>query len=136
MSSAARSTIARMSTGAEHQLGRPGEVEEVGHDLAERLGLLADAHDVRPEVSRQPLEIEQAAVAVDRREAVAELVRDAGRQLAEPREAVLEPQLLFELHHVAEIGEEADRPVHAVPISSRIGDTVTPRCAVPAGRAA
>ena len=40
---------------------------------------------------------------MDGREAVAELVRDAGGHLAEPREAVLQPELLLELHHLGEI---------------------------------
>ena len=48
---------------------------------------------------------------MDRGQAVAELVRDARGQLAEPREAVLQPQLIFQLDHVAEIGEQADRAV-------------------------
>ena len=69
----------------------------------------ADARDVRTVVLRQALEIEQPGVAVNRRQAVAELVRDARGQLAEPRQAVLQPQLLFELHDLAEIGEQADR---------------------------
>ena len=34
---------------------------------------------------------------MDRGQAVPELVRDAGRQLAEPGQAVLQPQLLLEL---------------------------------------
>ena len=57
------------------------------------------------------LQIEQLAVAVNRREAVAELVRDAGRQLADRREAFLEPQLLLEILDRRQIGEEADRAV-------------------------
>ena len=57
------------------------------------------------------LEIQQPAVAVDRGQAVAEFVRDAGGQLAEPGEAVLQPQLLFEIDDFAEIGEQADRAV-------------------------
>ena len=48
---------------------------------------------------------------MDGRQAVAELVRDARRQLAEPRQAVLQSQLIFEVHDLAEIGEQADRPV-------------------------
>ena len=70
---------------------------------AQRVGLVADALHVGAEVRRQPLEVEQPRVAVDRGQPVAELVRDAGRQLPEPRQAVLEPQLLFELHDLAEI---------------------------------
>ena len=50
-----------------------------------------------PVLRRQRLRIDQPAVAVDRRQAVAELVRDAGGQLAEPRQRLLEPQLLLEL---------------------------------------
>ena len=53
---------------------------------------------------------------MDRRQAVAELVRDPGGQLAEPRQAVLQPQLLFELDDVAEVGEQADRAVRAAAV--------------------
>ena len=35
-------------------------------------------------------------------------MRDAGRHLPQARQAVLEPQLFFELHHLGEIAEEAD----------------------------
>ena len=67
--------------------------------------------DVRPEFRRQPFEIEQPRVAVDRRQPVAELVRDAGGQLAEPRQAVLQPQLLLEIHDLGQVAEQADRAV-------------------------
>ena len=95
----------------QRQLGRTGEVQEVGDDLSERLGLVADALHVGAKVSRQAFEIEQPAVAVDRREPVAELVGDAGGHLAEPSEAVLQPELFFELHHFGQIAEEADDAV-------------------------
>ena len=71
---------------------------------------------------------------MDGRQAVAELVGDAGGQLAEPRQAVLQPQLLFELHDLAQIGEQADRAVRARRPPSRIGETVMPRCDAPPGR--
>ena len=69
---------------------------------------------------------------MDRRQPVAELVGDAGGELAEPREAVLQPQLLFEIDDFAQIGEQADRAVRRDPLSSRIGETVMPRCDAPA----
>ena len=50
---------------------------------------------------------QQPAVAVDRGQAVAEFVRDAGRQLPQPRQGVLEPQLLFQLAQGREVGEQA-----------------------------
>jgi hypothetical protein len=46
---------------------------------------------------------------VNRGETVAELVGDPRRELAEPGQAVLQPQLFFELHHLGEIREQADR---------------------------
>ena len=48
---------------------------------------------------------------MNRRQAVPELVRDAGRQLADRREAVLQPQLLLEILDRGQIGEQADRAV-------------------------
>ena len=66
-------------------------------DLAERLRLVADAVHVGRVVGGQPLEIEQPRVPVDGRQAVAELVRDPRGQLADLRQAVLQPQLLLEL---------------------------------------
>jgi len=48
---------------------------------------------------------------VNGRETVAELVRDAGRQLADGREAVLQAKLLFEILDRGQIGEEANRAV-------------------------
>ena len=50
---------------------------------------------------------------MNRRQAVAEFVGDAGGQLADLREALLQPQLLFHLHDRRQIGEEADRAVRA-----------------------
>ena len=70
----------------------------------------------------QRVEVEQLAVAVDRREAVAEFVRDAGGQLADGREAVLQPQLLLELLHRGQIGEQADRAVQLA-VASRTAAT-------------
>ena len=83
--------------GRQRELRRPREVQEVGDDLAERLGLGANAFDVRPVGFRQRLQVEQLAVAVNRRQPVAELVSDARRQLADRRQALLQPQLLFEV---------------------------------------
>ena len=45
----------------QRQFRRLGEIQEIRDDLAERLGLVADALHVRPEFRRQPIEIEQAA---------------------------------------------------------------------------
>ena len=56
-------------------------------------------------------EIEQAAVAVNGGQPVAELVRDAGGELADPRQAVLQPHLLLERHDGREIREEANDAV-------------------------
>ena len=50
---------------------------------------------------------------MDRREAVAELVRDTRGELADLRQAVLQPQLLLELDDVGEVAEQADRAVRA-----------------------
>ena len=63
------------------------------------------------EVGGQPFQIEQPAVPVNRGEAVPELVRDARGQLAEPCEAVLQPQLIFEIRDLTEVAEQADRAV-------------------------
>ena len=85
-SSSRRSSAARCTTSPEihgrelHLLG-PGEVEKVGDDLAERLGFLADPFDVGLILRRECLRVDQAAVAMNRGEAVAELMGDAGGQL-------------------------------------------------------
>ncbi len=76
----------------ESQLRRIGEVEEVRDDLLERLGFRANALDVGAIRLWQLIEIEQLAVPLNRRQPVSELVRDAGRQFADAREALLEPQ--------------------------------------------
>ena len=68
-----------------------------------RVGLVADALHERAELRRQPIEVEQPGVPVDRGQPVAELVRDAGGQLPEPRQAVLQAQLLFQVHDLAQI---------------------------------
>jgi hypothetical protein len=51
---------------------------------------------------------------VDGGQAVPELVRDAGRELTETRQRVLQPQLLLELDDVGEVREEADDASEAV----------------------
>ena len=100
-----------MSTRASASCVGLGEVQEVGDHLAEGFGLVANALHILLELRRQPFEIEQARVAMNRREAVAELVSDAGGHLAEPREAVLQPQLIFEVRDLAQIAEQANRAV-------------------------
>ena len=52
---------------------------------------------MRTEYVRQRVEIEQTRVPVNGREPVAKLVRDAGGQLADLRQAVLQAQLLLHL---------------------------------------
>ena len=65
---------------------------------AERVGLGAQAFDVRAlRARRQRVEIEQPRVAVNGRQAVPELVRQARGQLAESSQRVLQAQLLFEV---------------------------------------
>src|SRR5205085_12650081 len=72
----------------------------------------------------QPLQIEQAAVAVNGGQAVPEFVRDARREFAEPRQTVLEPELILEIGNFTEVGEQADRAVFvtAVVADRRDGD--------------
>ncbi len=65
--------------------------------------------DAGPRLFGQRCRIEQAAVAMNRREAVPEFVRQAGGQLAEPRQRFLQTQLLFELDDRGQVGEQADR---------------------------
>jgi hypothetical protein len=54
--------------GAHGELRRPREVQEVGHNLPQRVGLGAQAFDVRPLRARERVEIEQARVAVNGRQ--------------------------------------------------------------------
>ena len=48
---------------------------------------------------------------MNRRQAVAELVRDSRRQLPDGREAVFQPQLLLQILDRRQIREEANRAV-------------------------
>ena len=133
ISSAARSQMARRSTSVSVSCAGPRELQEVGHHLAERLGLGADPFDIRTVRLGQRRQIEQLAVALNRRQAVPELVRDAGRQLPHRRQAVLQPQLLFEILHRRQIGEEADRAVQLpVLVRERRDADAEMRDAVPA----
>ena len=87
--------------------------------LPERLRFLPDAVDIRPVLAGSSLRIDQAAVAVNRRQAVAELVRDAGGQLAEARQRLLQPQLLLELDDVGQVREQADDAAAAAPAAAK-----------------
>ena len=110
-SSAARSAMARRSIGDSISCCGLREVQEIRHHLAERFGLLADALDMRVIRRRQRVQIEQPRVTVNRRQAVAELVRDARRQLADLREALLQPKLLLHFDDRRQIGEQANGAV-------------------------
>ena len=79
----------------QRELCRPREVEEVGDDLVERLGLGSDAFDIGPVRRRQRIQIEQLAIPLNRRQAVAEFVRDAGGELPDRRQTLLQTQLLL-----------------------------------------
>ena len=46
-------------------------------------------------------------------QAIAKLVRDAGRQLTDPGQALLEPNLLLEVVNRGEIGKQADRSLQS-----------------------
>ena len=118
--------MARRFDARQRQLRRPCEVEKIGHHLAERLRLGANALDVRPVRRGQHVQIEQLAVSVNRRQAVAEFVRDARRQLADGRQAVLQQQLLLEVLHRGQVREETNRAVQLFS-APKSGDTVTPR---------
>ena len=77
----------------ERESRRTREVEEAGHDLAATIGLALDSREVQP---RAGLEVrgvgecfvEDLGVARDGGERVVDLVRDAGRELAERGEAL------------------------------------------------
>src|SRR5258705_10563977 len=60
------------------------EIEKVRDDLPEHFRLLADPLDVRTVLARQGFRIDQPAIAVNRREAIAKLVRDARGKLSQP----------------------------------------------------
>ena len=94
--------------GGQRQPGRTREVQEVRHDLAERLGLLPDAFDVRLELRRKRSRVEQLAVTVNSGEAVAEFVGDPRRQFAESRQGFLQSELFLELHDRRQVREQAD----------------------------
>ncbi len=85
-------------------------MQKIRHDFAERVRFLLDALDARAIALGQRAEVDQPRVAVNRRQAVAELVRDAGGHLADLREALAQPQLLFELHTVLRSVNRQIRP--------------------------
>ncbi len=144
-SSWARSSTARRATLAGPRAANaawlgPGELQEVRHHVAQRIGFLPDAVHVGAIGLGQRVGPEQPAVAVDRGQAVAELVRDAGGQLPQPRQRFLEPQLLFQLAQRGEVRQQADDALavaaggerrHAEPRIDR-----APRCSAPRSRAA
>jgi hypothetical protein len=76
---------------------RAGEAEEIRDDLSERLRFLSDAFNVPAVIGLESFNVDQLAVAVDGREAVAEFVGETSRELTEPRQRFLETQLLLEL---------------------------------------
>ena len=69
--------------------------------------------DAGPRLFGQRIRIEQPSVAMNRGEPVPELVRQAGGQLAEPRQRFFQAQLLFELDDRGQVGEQADRGLQA-----------------------
>ena len=96
--------------GTEGQRRRPGERQEVRDDQAERIGLVPDSLQARTVCLGDLRGIDQAGVAMDGGETVAELVSEARRQLAKPGKAVLQPQLLLEADDNGQVREEADGP--------------------------
>ena len=99
------------ATECDRREGQPCQsrkVQEVIDHLAERLGLLPDTLDVRQLASRQPVEIQEPTVTMNRGEAVAEFVRESCRQLAEPGQAVFESELLLQIDDGRQIGEQTD----------------------------
>src|SRR5262249_54480253 len=79
--------------------------------------LCANTLDIRSILSGEPVEIDQLAVAMNGRQPVSELVCDAGGQLSDRGQTLLQPKLFLELRHRGEISEEAHR---AVELASRI----------------
>ena len=59
----------------------------------------------------QRVEIEQPRVSMNRRQAIAELVGDAGSELADLRKTLFQPKLLFHFHDGRQIREQADGAV-------------------------
>ena len=107
ISSAARSTIARISTGASASSVGLAKFRKFVTTSAEGVRFVADALHVGLELGGKARRIEQATVAVNRRQTISKLVSDPGGQFAESRQAVLQTQLLFEVHDLREVGEQA-----------------------------
>jgi hypothetical protein len=63
---------------------------------------------------------------MNRGEAVPELVGEAGGQLTQSRQCLLEPQLFLEFNDCGDIRKQADGGLQAA-VGRAIGDTVTPR---------
>ena len=64
---------------------------------------------------------------MNRRQAVAELVGDAGGELAKTGQAVFQPELFFELHHFRQVREETHGAVRAASLLANRQDSLTPR---------
>jgi len=86
---------------------RPDELKEVLDRLVEPVRLLEDDRHEPLLLRREPLRLlEHLDRSGDRGERIADLVRDAGRKLADRRHPILQAQLLLESLHVGQVLED------------------------------
>ena len=91
---------------------RPHEAQELLQDLREPVGLRDDdLHQAPLGRAHRELVREDLHRARDRRERVADLVGDAGGELADGRELLVESGLALELLHLGQVLENDERPV-------------------------
>ncbi len=88
----------------------PRELEELGHDARERMALRNHRVDDRLPGFGTARAFQELRVSEDRRESVAELMRDSGRHFAQSRQILLQEETLAELDDLREIGEKSERP--------------------------
>jgi hypothetical protein len=89
-------------------LGRLREIQEVRDDFTERLGFLPDAMEMWMIGRGQRVQVQQPRISVNRRETISKFVGNAGGQLSDLREALLQSELLFHFDNRREVREQAD----------------------------
>ena len=86
---------------------RPHEAEKIGNRFVEALRFFEDDRHQPLLLRRKSFRFaENLDGAGDRRERIADLVRDARRQFADCGHAIFQPQLRFELLHLGEVLED------------------------------
>ena len=107
------------------QPDRPHELEHLDDDRVGQLRLADDVGEQRLRVGRiGHLPAQQAGHHLDAGERILQLVRDAGRHLAERGQPIAQPLALLELFDLRQVLEEHHRADQRAPLSSLTCDSV------------